>query len=93
MQETIDNTSAVAIRRPPGSVVVFDNQAASDVFLSYNKDQLNQSSGPAGILLKAASTTDPRCRLQIYPFPGLIWARTAAATPIQIIVEAEGRNQ
>lgn len=83
----VAQANAIHIVRRKGQLVKMQNFSATDVYLSYNKDQLNATApgtAPSGLKLAAAAAGTPGA-LDFYPFPGEIWAR--AATDTQIIVE------
>lgn len=73
----------VAIRRKPGSTVTFNNYSAVDVYVSNDRSQLAASlPGVAPSGTKLAATTGS---LQVVNFPGVVWARSATDTTIEIV--------
>lgn len=74
--------NAVAIRRPKGSQVTLVNQTAVDVYIDFNRQRLEASAvGAVPDGTKIAANTG---QVQVDSFPGVIYARSAVATSLEV---------
>jgi len=81
-QQIIPADQACAIRRRKGITITFVNQSTIDVYVDDEPARLNQSA--VGAVPSGTKIINGGGELQVSQFKGIIWARAATQTTLEV---------